>query len=76
MSLCSIVTWFPGAKRTITVATLVLFSLSLAVVLSGVVPPFSEDTARAVNVSFNLCVYFVHNIIVIQTCRTHLVCII
>lgn len=39
-----------GAKRTITVATLVLFSLSLAVVLSGVVPPFSEDTARAVNV--------------------------
>jgi len=76
MSLCSIVTWFPGAKRTITLAALVLFSLSLAAVLSGVVPPFSVDTARAVNVSFNLCVYFVHNIIVIHTYRNHLVCII
>ncbi|KAK2404122.1 Zn-dependent exopeptidases superfamily protein [Trifolium repens] len=39
-----------GAKRTITLASLLLFSLSLAAVLSGVVPPFSEDTARAVNV--------------------------
>ncbi|XP_058749744.1 uncharacterized protein LOC131622723 [Vicia villosa] len=39
-----------GAKRTITLATLVLFSLSLAVVFSGVVPPFTENTARAVNV--------------------------
>ncbi|TKY51585.1 Endoplasmic reticulum metallopeptidase 1 [Spatholobus suberectus] len=39
-----------GAKRAIILATLVLFSLSLATVLSGVVPPFSEDTARAVNV--------------------------
>ncbi|KAJ1406406.1 Peptidase M28 [Sesbania bispinosa] len=39
-----------GAKRAIILATLVLFSLSLAIVLSGVVPPFSEDTARAVNV--------------------------
>ncbi|MCH90771.1 endoplasmic reticulum metallopeptidase 1-like, partial [Trifolium medium] len=38
-----------GAKRTITLASLLLFSLSLAAVLSGVVPPFSEDTARAVN---------------------------
>ncbi|CAL0316102.1 unnamed protein product [Lupinus luteus] len=39
-----------GAKRAIILATLVLFSLSLAIVLSGVLPPFSEDTARAVNV--------------------------
>ncbi|RDX80742.1 hypothetical protein CR513_38674, partial [Mucuna pruriens] len=39
-----------GAKKAITLATLVLFSLSLAIVLSGVIPPFSEDTARAVNV--------------------------
>ncbi|PNY16484.1 endoplasmic reticulum metallopeptidase 1-like protein, partial [Trifolium pratense] len=38
-----------GAKKTITLASLLLFSLSLAAVLSGVVPPFSEDTARAVN---------------------------
>ncbi|TKY51584.1 Endoplasmic reticulum metallopeptidase 1 [Spatholobus suberectus] len=39
-----------GAKRAIILATLVLFSLSFALVLSGVVPPFSEDTVRAVNV--------------------------
>ncbi|XP_004496279.1 uncharacterized protein [Cicer arietinum] len=39
-----------GVKGTITLATLVLFGLSLAVVSFGVVPPFSEDTARAVNV--------------------------
>ncbi|KAL1295251.1 hypothetical protein HN51_056140 [Arachis hypogaea] len=39
-----------GAKRAIILATLVLFGLSLAIVSSGVVPPFSEDTARAVNV--------------------------
>ncbi|KAE9589161.1 putative peptidase M28 [Lupinus albus] len=39
-----------GAKRAIVLATLVIFSLSLAIVLSGVLPPFSEDTARAVNV--------------------------
>lgn len=39
-----------GAKRAIILASLVLFSLSLAIVVSGVVPPFSEDTARAVNV--------------------------
>ncbi|MED6198790.1 hypothetical protein PIB30_069872 [Stylosanthes scabra] len=38
------------AKRGIILATLVLFGLSLAIVSSGVVPPFSEDTARAVNV--------------------------
>ncbi|XP_019434037.1 PREDICTED: endoplasmic reticulum metallopeptidase 1-like [Lupinus angustifolius] len=39
-----------GAKRAIILATLVLFSLSLAIVMSCVLPPFSEDTARAVNV--------------------------
>lgn len=39
-----------GAKRAIILATLVLFSFSLALVTSGVVPPFSEDTVRAVNV--------------------------
>ncbi|CAL0320542.1 unnamed protein product [Lupinus luteus] len=39
-----------GAKKAIVLATLVLFSLSLAIVLSGVLPPFSDDTARAVNV--------------------------
>ncbi|CAK9136111.1 unnamed protein product [Ilex paraguariensis] len=41
---------FPGAKTSIIVATCVLFGLSLTVVLSGVVPPFTEDTARGVNV--------------------------
>ncbi|KAF5733748.1 endoplasmic reticulum metallopeptidase 1 isoform X2 [Tripterygium wilfordii] len=39
-----------GAKRFVILVTFVLFGLSLAVVLSGVVPPFSEGTARAVNV--------------------------
>ncbi|XP_054814266.1 uncharacterized protein LOC129314846 [Prosopis cineraria] len=39
-----------GAKRAIILGTLTLFSVSFAAVLSGVVPPFTEDTARAVNV--------------------------
>ncbi|KAI4351377.1 hypothetical protein L6164_005747 [Bauhinia variegata] len=39
-----------GSKRTIVLATLVLFGLSMAFVSLGVVPPFTEDTARAVNV--------------------------
>ncbi|XP_047182013.1 endoplasmic reticulum metallopeptidase 1 isoform X4 [Vigna umbellata] len=39
-----------GAKKAIILATLMLFASSLAIVLSGVVPPFSEDIARAVNV--------------------------
>lgn len=41
-----------GAKRPIAIASCVLFVLSLILVLSGTVPPFSEDTARAVNVSY------------------------
>ncbi|KAK4835909.1 hypothetical protein QYF36_016130 [Acer negundo] len=39
-----------GAKRPTVLATCVLFGLSIVLVLSGTVPPFSEDTARAVNV--------------------------
>ncbi|KAL9419093.1 hypothetical protein AB3S75_036945 [Citrus x aurantiifolia] len=39
-----------GAKRPIAIASCVLFVLSLILVLSGTVSPFSEDTARAVNV--------------------------
>ncbi|KAL9422205.1 hypothetical protein AB3S75_034469 [Citrus x aurantiifolia] len=39
-----------GVKRPIAIASCVLFVLSLILVLSGTVPPFSEDTARAVNV--------------------------
>lgn len=39
-----------GAKKSIVLAALALFGLSLAAVLSGVAPPFTEDTARAVNV--------------------------
>ncbi|GMI84843.1 hypothetical protein like AT5G20660 [Hibiscus trionum] len=40
-----------GAKTFIVLATCSLFALSLAVVFSGVIPPFNEETtARAVNV--------------------------
>ncbi|XP_028773606.1 endoplasmic reticulum metallopeptidase 1 [Neltuma alba] len=39
-----------GAKRPIILGSMMLFSVSLALVLSGAVPPFTEDTARAVNV--------------------------
>lgn len=39
-----------GAKSSIIVATCILFGLSLAAVLSGIVPPYTEDTSRAVNV--------------------------
>ncbi|GLT68007.1 hypothetical protein SLA2020_402720 [Shorea laevis] len=39
-----------GAKRSIVLATCLLFGLSFTVILSGIVPPFTEDTARAVNV--------------------------
>ncbi|XP_059458453.1 uncharacterized protein LOC132188059 [Corylus avellana] len=39
-----------GAKRSIVLATCLLFGLSVTVILSGIVPPFTEDTARAVNV--------------------------
>lgn len=39
-----------GAKRSIILATSILFGLSLILVLSGFIQPFTEDTARAVNV--------------------------
>ncbi|KAJ8533714.1 hypothetical protein K7X08_007038 [Anisodus acutangulus] len=39
-----------GAKVPLIITTCLLFSISLAVVQLGVVPPFTEDTARAVNV--------------------------
>ncbi|KAK4750235.1 hypothetical protein SAY87_027684 [Trapa incisa] len=39
-----------GAKRFFVIATLLVFSLSVAAVFSGLAPPFSNDTARAVNV--------------------------
>lgn len=39
-----------GAKRSIILATSILFGLSLISVLSGFIQPFTEDTARAVNV--------------------------
>ncbi|KAL6977246.1 hypothetical protein U1Q18_026042 [Sarracenia purpurea var. burkii] len=41
---------FSGAKTSIILATCILFGLSLAAVFSGIIPPFTEDTARAVNV--------------------------
>ncbi|OMP06492.1 Peptidase M28 [Corchorus capsularis] len=39
-----------GAKTSVVLSTCILFVLSLAVVFSGIIPPFTEDTARAVNV--------------------------
>lgn len=39
-----------GAKSSIVLSTCILFLLSLAAVFSGIIPPFTEDTARAVNV--------------------------
>ncbi|KAE8679447.1 protein ROOT PRIMORDIUM DEFECTIVE 1-like [Hibiscus syriacus] len=40
----------PGAKTYIVLATCILFAQSLAAVFSGVTPPFTKETARAVNV--------------------------
>ncbi|KAK6270958.1 hypothetical protein POUND7_008056 [Theobroma cacao] len=39
-----------GAKTSVVLSTCILFVLSLAVVFSGIIPPFTEDFARAVNV--------------------------
>uniref|UniRef100_A0A2N9F291 Vacuolar membrane protease n=1 Tax=Fagus sylvatica TaxID=28930 RepID=A0A2N9F291_FAGSY len=39
-----------GAKRSIVLATCLVFGLSFTAVLLGIVPPFTEETARAVNV--------------------------
>ncbi|KAL4325447.1 hypothetical protein GQ457_11G008880 [Hibiscus cannabinus] len=39
-----------GAKTSMVLATCILFALSLAVVFFGTTPPFTEGTARAVNV--------------------------
>ncbi|XP_022742113.1 endoplasmic reticulum metallopeptidase 1 isoform X3 [Durio zibethinus] len=38
-----------GAKTSIVLSTCIFFVLSLAAVFSGIIPPFTEDTARAVN---------------------------
>ncbi|KAK9126013.1 hypothetical protein Scep_014859 [Stephania cephalantha] len=40
-----------GAMRSIVLGFLVLFCLTLSAVLTGAVPPFHDDHARAVNVS-------------------------
>ncbi|KAL5716950.1 hypothetical protein ACHQM5_010049 [Ranunculus cassubicifolius] len=39
-----------GAKNSMIIVTCALFGLALSVTLSGIVPPFTEDIARAVNV--------------------------
>ncbi|XP_051121228.1 uncharacterized protein LOC127244779 isoform X2 [Andrographis paniculata] len=39
-----------GAKLSLIAATGILFAISLGVVWAGVVPPFTEDTSRAVNI--------------------------
>ncbi|KAK4776538.1 hypothetical protein SAY86_005226 [Trapa natans] len=41
---------YTSAKRISVFATLLVFSLSVAAVFLGLAPPFSDDTARAVNV--------------------------
>ncbi|KAF7132164.1 hypothetical protein RHSIM_Rhsim09G0151500 [Rhododendron simsii] len=49
-SLTSLCKYFVDAKTSIILATCLLFGLSIAAVLSGIIPPFTEDTSRAVNV--------------------------
>uniref|UniRef100_A0A7N0T636 Vacuolar membrane protease n=2 Tax=Kalanchoe fedtschenkoi TaxID=63787 RepID=A0A7N0T636_KALFE len=39
-----------GSKRSIVVTACMIFTLSIIIVISGMVAPFTEDTARAVNV--------------------------
>ncbi|KAF8402754.1 hypothetical protein HHK36_010844 [Tetracentron sinense] len=39
-----------GAKRSIVIATCTLFGLTLSAVFSGIFPPFTDETSRAVNV--------------------------
>ncbi|GAB4854943.1 hypothetical protein Ancab_023532 [Ancistrocladus abbreviatus] len=39
-----------GAKRSLVLAACILFGLSLSAIWSGIVPPYTEDIARAVNV--------------------------
>jgi uncharacterized membrane protein YraQ (UPF0718 family) len=46
---------FLGDKRTLGLLLCVFFGLSLALVSSGIVPAFTEDVARSVNVSTFLC---------------------
>lgn len=41
---------FSGAKKSIVLASFFLLGLSVIAVISGIFPPFTEDTARAVNV--------------------------
>ena len=46
-----------GAKNLIAIANVIVFVLSLTAVISGLIPPFTEDVSRAVNVSF--CSYLI-----------------
>lgn len=39
-----------GAKKLIAIASFIVFGLSLTSVISGIIPPFTEDISRAVNV--------------------------
>lgn len=56
-----------GAKKSIVLSTCLLFGLSIAVVSLGIVPPFTKDTSRAVNVCF--CYYLAHKAVFL--CDTH-----
>lgn len=39
-----------GAKNLVAIASFIVFGLSLTAVISGLIPPFTEDVSRAVNV--------------------------
>ncbi|KAL4190238.1 hypothetical protein AMTRI_Chr07g23690 [Amborella trichopoda] len=41
---------FPGARRSIILAAFALFGITLAFVVAELIPPFTEDVSRAVNV--------------------------
>ncbi|KDO44697.1 hypothetical protein CISIN_1g0024292mg, partial [Citrus sinensis] len=43
------------AKGPIAFASFILVGLSIIMVSSGIIPPFSEETARAVNVNCAHC---------------------
>lgn len=51
--VCNLTHYSLGAKRFFVFATLLVFGLSVAAMFLGLAPPFSDDTARAVNVSLS-----------------------
>lgn len=58
--------FFVGAKSSIVLTSLILLGLSVGAVFTGLVPGFTDDTSRAVNVSpypsYNICWSVVENL--------------